>query len=119
LADQNKYYYEYHIVYSPTYQVPVLYFNGQLEGRFLNAEEIWANIPTKYREDKIHFNQNYIQQVEHPVLCVPYFMIHPCNTSKLMENVEKITLKNQNYILQWLNLLAPVIGLYLSKEWWL
>ncbi|XP_069043606.1 ubiquitin-like-conjugating enzyme ATG10 isoform X1 [Lepisosteus oculatus] len=43
--------YEYHVVYSCSYRVPVLYFRAStLEGRPLGLEEIWAGVHEHYRE---------------------------------------------------------------------
>ncbi|XP_036450706.1 ubiquitin-like-conjugating enzyme ATG10 isoform X3 [Colossoma macropomum] len=43
--------YEYHVLYSCSYQVPILYFRAStLDGRLLSLEEVWNNIHPNYRK---------------------------------------------------------------------
>jgi hypothetical protein len=40
---------EYHIVYSPSYAVPVLYFNAYApSGKLLSLAELWSSVPPTY-----------------------------------------------------------------------
>ncbi|XP_064152549.1 ubiquitin-like-conjugating enzyme ATG10 isoform X1 [Anguilla rostrata] len=43
--------YEYHVLYSCSYQAPVLYFRAStLDGRPLSLEDIWDNVHPNYRQ---------------------------------------------------------------------
>ncbi|XP_052422779.1 ubiquitin-like-conjugating enzyme ATG10 isoform X3 [Carassius gibelio] len=43
--------YEYHVLYSCSYQIPVLYFRAStLDGRPLSLEEVWSNVHPNYRQ---------------------------------------------------------------------
>ncbi|GAB6028978.1 E2-like conjugating enzyme atg10 [Chamberlinius hualienensis] len=100
----------YHVVYSHSYNVPVLYFNmHHSDGRLLTLEEVWQQVPDEYRNE-LYFNRwGAITQQEHPLLCQPYFWIHPCQTESIMSQVE---LKNdEDYILSWLSMFGPLVGL--------
>jgi len=113
--------YEYHIVYSTSYQVPVMLFNGyHLDGRYLNFDEIWDDVPPRYKNEEIKWS--FITQKDHPVLGVPFYHVHPCHTSKLMSvvstNIQSNPLvREDTYLLSWLSLVGPVVGLQLSFRW--
>ncbi|XP_057177452.1 ubiquitin-like-conjugating enzyme ATG10 [Triplophysa rosa] len=43
--------YEYHVVYSSSYQIPVLYFRvSTLDGRSVSLEDVWSNVHPNYRQ---------------------------------------------------------------------
>ncbi|XP_069127205.1 ubiquitin-like-conjugating enzyme ATG10 [Argopecten irradians] len=106
--------YEYHVVYSQSYNVPVLYFNiYKADGSLLNLEEVWSRVPDMYR-DRLHLDRwTFLTQQEHPILGRPYFQLHPCHTADLMEQVAGISSpgNNSNYIIAWLSAVGPVVGL--------
>ncbi|KAI1319847.1 hypothetical protein EDD11_002841 [Mortierella claussenii] len=82
----------YHIVFSPSYQVPVLYFNAcRPDGRTIPLEEIYDSlVPEEWRGSIRNAGLNGgISQQDHPVLNVPYFYMHPCETVALMETILK------------------------------
>eukprot|EP00741_Cyanophora_paradoxa_P001527 tig00000492_g1478.t1 len=79
----EAYVYEHHVVFSPSYSVPVLYFRAsRSDGSPLTAEEVWANIPHRFRADSA--GAAVVSQNEHPVLGSPFFFMHPCGTADLM-----------------------------------
>lgn len=104
--------FEYHILYSVSYEVPVLYFNAtKSNGSCLDIETIWQNIPRvllppKYTQGQVATTDtmntssieehkmtghslfgDLITQVDHPFLAVPFFMLHPCGTRHLLSQV--------------------------------
>ncbi|XP_064625045.1 ubiquitin-like-conjugating enzyme ATG10 [Lineus longissimus] len=101
--------YEYHIVYSASYGVPVLYFNAcKQDGQLLSLEDIWRNVP-QYHQDRLrHEKWTFITQQEHPLLGRPFFQVHPCHTSTLMKQVPE---KPRNYVVSWLSVVGPVVGI--------
>ncbi|KAJ6238894.1 ubiquitin-like-conjugating enzyme atg10 [Anaeramoeba flamelloides] len=113
IEDQNTYYQtplsiEYHILYSSTYSCPVLYFNAyRSDGRTLSQTEIWEIIPQKYRKEfEKETNFHFISRKEHPLLELPFFFVHPCNTSRFMQNYYK----TKNYLLSWFSVIGPAVG---------
>lgn len=107
--------YEYHILYSSSYQIPVLYFRAStLEGRSLSLEEVWNNVHPNYQQRLLQGPWDTITQQEHPLLGQPFFMLHPCHTQEFMRpalETAKAEDKLVNYIVTWLSLVGPVVGL--------
>nr|XP_006814594.1 PREDICTED: ubiquitin-like-conjugating enzyme ATG10-like [Saccoglossus kowalevskii] len=80
--------YEYHIIYSDSYSLPVLYFNSYKEdGRLLTLDEIWENIPCLYQTHVKEEKWSFVTQQDHPILCRPFYQLHPCHTADVMRNV--------------------------------
>ncbi|KAF9943293.1 hypothetical protein BGZ67_003056 [Mortierella alpina] len=132
----------FHIIFSPSYQVPVLYFNAYRHGeddvvllshRFtekgLNSgeygtaialEEIYESlVPEAWRSSIRDAGINGgISQQDHPILNVPYFYMHPCETVQLMETIalsqaEESNSRSfiENYIMTWLSFTGQAIGI--------
>lgn len=56
-----------------------------------------------------------VSQVEHPILFRPFYMIHPCHTSKFMSEIAA-RIPNDGYLVTWLSTVAALIGLELDKR---
>ncbi|XP_064338174.1 ubiquitin-like-conjugating enzyme ATG10 isoform X2 [Camelus dromedarius] len=107
--------YEYHVLYSCSYQVPVLYFRASfLDGRPLALKDIWEGVHECYRTRLLQGPWDTITQQEHPILGQPFFVLHPCKTNEFMtpvvKNSQKIN-RNVNYITSWLSIVGPAVGL--------
>lgn len=100
---------EYHIIYSPSYHVPVLYFRGYTqEGTPLSPLQLLKqHDPNQAKNSAIEDNvvvevNNSINDnannnrepssvppifshEEHPFLKQPYYMLHPCRTRDILE----------------------------------
>nr|XP_046265170.1 ubiquitin-like-conjugating enzyme ATG10 isoform X2 [Scatophagus argus] len=107
--------YEYHILYSCSYSTPVLYFRAfTLEGRSLSLEEVWSCVHPNFRLRLQTSPLNTITLQEHPLLGQPFFMLHPCRTEELMRpivNAAQDQHRPVNYVLSWLSVVGPVVGL--------
>ncbi|XP_055481723.1 ubiquitin-like-conjugating enzyme ATG10 isoform X2 [Psammomys obesus] len=113
--------YEYHVLYSCSYQVPVLYFRASfLDGRPLALEDIWEGVHECYKTRLVQGPWDTITQQEHPILGQPFFVLHPCKTNEFMtavlKNSQKIN-RNVNYITSWLSIVGPVVGLHLPLSY--
>ena len=96
--------FEYHVIYSCSYTVPVLYFNAwHSTGQLLSIEEIWKIAPP------CSDRYSYITQIDHPILARPYYEVHPCRTEKLMELVEGAG--GGRYLVSWLSSVGRDVGL--------
>lgn len=88
---------EYTVLYSDSYEVPVMYFTafGQ-DGTVAELDEISEN----------GLSDMTISQIEHPVYFRPFFQVHPCRTKEFMKchNIS-------NYLLAWLTTVGNLIGL--------
>ncbi|XP_035876384.1 ubiquitin-like-conjugating enzyme ATG10 isoform X3 [Phyllostomus discolor] len=113
--------YEYHVLYSCSYQVPVLYFRASfLDGRPLSLKDIWEGVGECYKTRLQQGPWDTITQQEHPILGQPFFVLHPCRTTELMSPVVKNSRKinrNINYITSWLSIVGPVVGLPLPLSY--
>eukprot|EP00057_Strongylocentrotus_purpuratus_P010345 XP_011664819.1 PREDICTED: ubiquitin-like-conjugating enzyme ATG10 [Strongylocentrotus purpuratus] len=104
--------FEYHIIHSASYNVPVLYFTAcKSDGKLLTLEEVWRQVPGSYQERLRHQRWTFITQQEHPLLGRPFFQLHPCRTADLMKSVAPIS--KGNYVMTWLSSVGPVVGLEL------
>ncbi|XP_038180375.1 ubiquitin-like-conjugating enzyme ATG10 isoform X2 [Arvicola amphibius] len=113
--------YEYHVLYSCSYQVPVLYFRASfLDGRPLALKDIWEGVHECYKTRLLQGPWDTITQQEHPILGQPFFVLHPCKTNEFMtavlKNSQKIN-RNVNYITSWLSIVGPVVGLNLPLSY--
>ncbi|KAF9928901.1 hypothetical protein FBU30_002043 [Linnemannia zychae] len=115
----------YHIVFSPSYQVPILYFNAyRPDGAAITLEEIYESlVPEEWRSTIRNAGLNGgISQQDHPVLNTPYFYMHPCETVALMETVFQnnnhatATSIIENYIVTWLSFTGQAIGITVPTE---
>ncbi|KAI9314266.1 autophagocytosis associated protein [Dichotomocladium elegans] len=94
---------EHHVVYSPTFQVPVLYFNGyDANGSALSLDAIYDSVlalphlETSLRASHLS-QQGSITQTEHPILGFGFWHIHPCDTQNMMTLVAPHA-STENYI---------------------
>ncbi|KAM6223195.1 ubiquitin-like-conjugating enzyme ATG10 [Rhynchocyon petersi] len=113
--------YEYHVLYSCSYQVPVLYFRASfLDGRPLTVKDVWERVHECYKTQLLQGPWDTITQQEHPILGQPFFVLHPCKTNEFMipvlKNSQKINRK-VNYITSWLSIVGPVLGLNLPLSY--
>lgn len=125
----------YHVVYSPCYQVPVLYVSAtRSDGQPLSADDVISAAPDSVGEAmRMQGFGGALTIADHPHLGIPFLHLHPCDTATLMRTVgesspvpftnsqsegsqSKIMISTGNYILVWLGLVGPAVGLWLARE---
>ncbi|CAG8687191.1 23510_t:CDS:2 [Gigaspora margarita] len=98
---------DYHIIYSTSYKVPVLYFNAY------NSVH-----PLKHNDIKTAGFNGAISQQDHPTLLIPFYYLHPCETATLMtsivsnskiDNDKPQAIPLEGYIRSWLSLFMAVL----------
>ena len=83
--EETVVYLEYHVIYSPSYQVPVLYFTASYaSGKQLPLERVWQ-VLSPVRSKVAGMKWGLATQLEHPLLSCPFYHIHPCHTATAME----------------------------------
>ncbi|ENN71453.1 hypothetical protein YQE_11871, partial [Dendroctonus ponderosae] len=103
--------FEYHIVYSISYSVPVLCFNAwKTDGSMLTMEEYWAN--NKHFKNLNMFDT--LTQMDHPVLCKPFLTLHPCRTSEI---IEPILETSRNAVVTWLSVVGRFIDFEIDPDY--
>ncbi len=118
--------FKYHIVYSESFQVPVLYFSAwnMDTSQYLTREQIMTIIIDKHRDDCILPKElnpyTMITQGEHPILSTIFYYVHPCETSKLMDLVwcsdddldrehNQQTIPLDQYVRSWLSFVGRLV----------
>lgn len=109
LESENLLIWEYHIVYSLSYSVPVMYFNvSDNNGEKIRFDKLTTILKTSTDDGGV-----LISQAEHPLLIKPYYFLHPCNTSSIIESMSE----SRNPIISWLSVAAPLVRLELDLEY--
>ncbi|KAK7251751.1 hypothetical protein RIF29_35219 [Crotalaria pallida] len=111
--------YDFHIVYSPSYRVPVLYFRAyHSDGQPLSLNEIEKDLPAHSSKLRSESKWTFITDEEHPYLNRPWFKLHPCGTSdwmKLLFHGDPSSSKNgfvtEQYLVSWFSVIGQVVGL--------
>lgn len=107
---------EHHIVYSPSYSVPVLYFNCyRANGSLLTLEELWETVPALYQARLANERWATLTQAQHPLLGFPFYQLHPCHTADLMSSLRGKC--GSNYIMSWLSAVGPLVHVHLSVDY--
>jgi len=111
---------EHHIVYCPSYQVPVMYFRvydskGQL---LFGLESVLRALGCPENPNVASSSSSAVAegltQMPHPIYQTPYLQIHPCKTAEWMESV---FVNSTNYILSWLSYVGPHVGINLDNHY--
>ncbi|KAL6978904.1 E2-like conjugating enzyme atg10 [Sarracenia purpurea var. burkii] len=110
--------YDFHIVYSSSYKVPVLYFRGCCsDGQPLVLNDIEKDLPLNSAKVLMESKWTFITQQEHPYLNRPWYTLHPCGTSEWMKLLlvtdtdKDVVLSFQKYVGSWLSVVGLVVGL--------
>lgn len=125
---QNHYdashHYDFHVVYSASYRVPVLYFHAYCsDGRILVLDDVEKSIPATSAELLMLSKWTFITQEDHPYLNRPWYTLHPCGTSEWM----KMLFSNEpapaeggaavaKYLVSWFSVVGQVFGLKIPFE---
>merc|ERR1719245_400036 len=85
------------VVYSETWNVPVLYFRVQyLDGRVCSRDTILLLIQLK---------DDFVSEEEHPIHGVPCFFLHPCQTHDCLQLLDN----DCNIVLRWMMMVLPAV----------
>ncbi|KAM9987050.1 hypothetical protein ACTFIY_011477 [Dictyostelium cf. discoideum] len=121
--ENNIIVFQFDIIYSKSYQVPVLYLNGfsSFDSSPLSWNEIWNNLPLSNLDKNQQSTIPYITQVEHPILGNPCYQLHPCETDNLMKLIllkekdyndhDKKEYFKDYYLLSWLSIIGPMVNI--------
>ncbi|KAK6259672.1 hypothetical protein SCA6_014146 [Theobroma cacao] len=113
-------YCDFHIVYSYTFRVPVLYLRSYCsDGRPLLLDEIEKELPACSSKESPETKWAFITQEEHPYLKRPWYKLHPCGTSEFMKLLflggdtgqPKLEVVLELYLLSWFSAVGQVVGL--------
>jgi ubiquitin-like-conjugating enzyme ATG10 len=102
--------FDLHILYSSTYQVPVLYFNAFFDDaqqkQLLSLEQLWRNLTREFQNEELRWT--FLTQGEHPLLGIPFYFVHPCESASLLKEVSG-SLEVGWELSTWLSLVGPIV----------
>lgn len=110
----------YDIVYSPSYQVPVLYirftdfFNKENGSRMPTLDQVYdLLVPAAQRAAMQQVGvMGALSLADHPMFNLPAYFVHPCRTSEVMARMtEGRRARPIDYLLIWIGLIGASIGL--------
>lgn len=122
--DHEVHRYDFHIVYSSSYKVPVLYFRAyRSDGQPLVLDDIEKDLPAYSAKVLIESKWTFITQEEHPYLNRPWHTLHPCGTSEWMKllfitdaSQAKGRVVFEKYLVSWLSVVGQVVRLRIPFE---
>ncbi|KAK4483002.1 hypothetical protein RD792_010178 [Penstemon davidsonii] len=123
----EEHFYDFHVVYSASYKVPVLYFRAYCsDGQPLVLDEIEKDIPVNSAQLLARSKWTFITQEEHPKLNRPWYTLHPCGTSEWMklllckEDAVPVAqckiIPVEKYLVSWFSVVGQVFSLKIPFE---
>ncbi|XP_076759499.1 autophagy-related 10 isoform X2 [Xylocopa sonorina] len=100
---------EHHVLWSMSYSVPVLYFNGWKSGiNPISVEEAQSFVRN------VELRHGELSQAIHPILGTPFLYLHPCMSHELLQ----ITSSSKNKLVSWLSTVgSAALNLKLRSEY--
>ncbi|OIT32125.1 PREDICTED: ubiquitin-like-conjugating enzyme ATG10 [Nicotiana attenuata] len=117
---QERHHYDFHIVYSSSFRVPVLYFRAYCsDGEPLAIEDLEKEFPAYTTQELAISKWTFITQEEHPYLNRPWYTLHPCGTGDWMKllfsNEHSVVSQGgvavEKYLISWFSVICPIFGL--------
>lgn len=107
------FHFDYHVLYSLSYAVPMFYFNVQdtETGASVTLEEFREFFIEKCPE--IPDLNSVLTQMEHPLFYRPFLALHPCRTQELLGKFPD----SHNKVTTFISLYGPFIFLNLDLEY--
>lgn len=105
-----------HVVYSDSYQCPVLYLNvNKSNGALLSYMEIYE----LFKLDLNSGSDMVLTQQDHPYLNRPFFYLHPCKTALWMKEseIEGNNRRKVNVTLKWLSFTFSTLRIPFKLEY--
>lgn len=109
---------QYHIIYSLSYQVPILFFKAYFSnGSIISLENAWKIFGNNFLSDNSNASKSdlysILTQMDHPILFKPFLCLHPCRTNEILSN----TPNSKNLIVTFISLMGPYVGLNLNESY--
>ncbi|WZY96140.1 hypothetical protein YC2023_068469 [Brassica napus] len=122
-VEDEAHYYDYHIVHSASYMVPMLYFRGySSDGKPLSLDVIKRDLPSSSVSLLLESKWTFITQEEHPYLNRPWFKLHPCGTEEWIKLLSESSSSDgcqipvELYLVSWFSVVGQVVGLKIPRE---
>ncbi|VVA96824.1 unnamed protein product [Arabis nemorensis] len=122
-VENEAHFYDFHIVYSASYGVPVLYFRGYCSsGEPLSLDVVIKDLPSCSVSLLVESKWTFITQEEHPYLNRPWFKLHPCETEEWIRLLSQSStsagckMPVELYLVSWFSVVGQVVGLRIPLE---
>ncbi|KAH8258114.1 hypothetical protein KR038_005964 [Drosophila bunnanda] len=103
---------EYHVVYSVSYQVPMLFFQAhRSDGSLLDLDATWQCFMPDSKASELY---QILTQMDHPVLFKPFMALHPCRTAEVLKQFGQ---PSNNQVLTFISLYGPQVQLNLQNAY--
>ncbi|EFN66305.1 Autophagy-related protein 10 [Camponotus floridanus] len=103
---------EYHILWSMSYGVPVIYFN-RWKSYFPGINPMSVNEAQAIHDSKLNYME--LSQAIHPIVGTPFLQLHPCLSQELLRSMSK----SKNKLVSWLSCVAPAaLNLKIHPEYY-
>jgi hypothetical protein len=120
-SDEAESEWNFSIVYSETWRVPVLYFHVQQR----DGTPCTRNHVLEVLQGDSHSHQNqvldswdFVSHEEHPVSRSPSFFLHPCRTRERLETLQANIHASDEALrlLSWMSMIFPSVGCSISSR---
>merc|ERR1712086_207248 len=99
-------------MWSIVFLVPVMFFNIYTSGGKLVSVDQLLDVLPQLRGNNTDTGWCYLTQAEHPVLGIPFYQLHPCNTATFMSNLwAKDECTAQQWVSCWISLVESTLRL--------
>ncbi|XP_017012542.2 ubiquitin-like-conjugating enzyme ATG10 [Drosophila takahashii] len=103
---------EYHVVFSVSYQVPMMFFQAhRSDGSLLDLEATWQLFMPETKATELY---QILTQMDHPVLFRPFMALHPCRTAEVLKQFGQ---PSSNQVLTFISLYGPHVKLHLQNAY--
>ncbi|EDV37802.1 uncharacterized protein Dana_GF13639 [Drosophila ananassae] len=103
---------EYHVVYSVSYQVPMLFLQAhRSDGSLLDLDAVWQLFMPETNSEDLY---QILTQMDHPVLFRPFMALHPCRTAEVLKQFGE---PSKNQVLTFISLYGPKVQLHLQNAY--
>nr|AWV66709.1 ubiquitin-like--conjugating enzyme ATG10 [Brachionus calyciflorus] len=108
----------FHIIYSESYNVPVLYLNMfKSNGSIAKYNDIYSFFNLNNLKNEERDSDLILTQQEHPILFKPFYYMHPCKTSQWMSATKIGENDNFNFTLKWLSFVFSALRIPLDIKY--
>lgn len=122
--ESSSWIWHFSIVYSETWQAPVLFFHVHdlYRGEPCTRTLVVDYLSKLHTQNQVSDSWEFCSQDEHPVTRMPSFFLHPCRTHERLQHLTRVAHpeidKEENpavVLLQWMSILLPSVGLAVSS----
>jgi hypothetical protein len=105
------------IVYSETWRVPVLYFRvQQRDGTPCSRNHVLEVLAGDSHQNQVRDSWDFVSHEEHPISRCPSFFLHPCRTQERLETLQASTSDEALRLLSWMSMIFPSVGYSISSR---